>query len=270
MVSGLATTIREQVNPNAGAIRVVRRVTPKRNRSTKQTWVICPCCHTGRWVYYSDLSRSGHTGMCRKCYEANYRHTEEEKAKISKAQIGRVSGMKGKRQTELAKARIAEGSKEMWATRVRFVPQEVRQKIRDSLTGKCYLTEEGRQRLREIHKALWQDPEYIKKIQESWQIRPTRIELTLSEIIQELDLPYEYVGDGQFWLGFKCPDFLNINGQKKLIELFGDYWHKPQDELERKKHFARYGFQTLVIWESELKDQETLNHKLLSFNKVRK
>jgi len=62
---------------------------------------------------------------------------------------------------------------------------------------------------------------------------------------------WKYVGDGEFWLGRRNPDFMNINGEKKLIEVFGDYWHKGEDGKERKRYFAQYGFKTLIIWEHE-------------------
>ena len=74
-------------------------------------------------------------------------------------------------------------------------------------------------------------------------------------------------------LGGKVPDFVNINGKKQVIELFGDYWHgekrtkKNKETAEREKieHYAQFGFGCLVVWECELKDLETLEKKLLAF-----
>lgn len=85
---------------------------------------------------------------------------------------------------------------------------------------------------------------------------------------------YKYVGDFDIVIGGKCPDFININGQKKLIELFGDYWHsmkktgisKEKHETERREHFKKYGFDTLVVWESELKNKEAVKNKIVEFN----
>lgn len=84
---------------------------------------------------------------------------------------------------------------------------------------------------------------------------------------------WKYVGDGSFLVEYKNPDFININGQKKIIEMFGDYWHgeertgvpNEQHEQERIAHFAKYGYQTLVIWEHELEDTEVLLEKVLKF-----
>ena len=77
---------------------------------------------------------------------------------------------------------------------------------------------------------------------------------------------WKFVGDGQFILAGKCPDFINVNGQKKIIEFFGNYWHKLEEEQQRINLFTEYGYQTLIIWEHELKDIDKLSNKLLKFN----
>ena len=85
---------------------------------------------------------------------------------------------------------------------------------------------------------------------------------------------YKYVGDGSFTIGYKNPDFVNINGQKRIIELFGDYWHskkmtgktKKQEENQRVKHFAKCGYKTLIVWEHELKNIKQLKRKLKEFH----
>ena len=48
-----------------------------------------------------------------------------------------------------------------------------------------------------------------------------------------------------------APDFLSTNGQRKVIEVFGDYWHKGEDPQGRIDAFAKLGFKCLVIWEHE-------------------
>jgi len=62
------------------------------------------------------------------------------------------------------------------------------------------------------------------------------------------------------------PDFININGQKKIIELYGDYWHRNDDPQDRIDLFAKYGYQTLIIWEHELKNEVELKDKLQEFS----
>lgn len=97
--------------------------------------------------------------------------------------------------------------------------------------------------------------------------RPTRLETLLQEVIQRHSLPYKYVGDGYTWIAGRCPDFLNIDGQKKVVEVFGRWWHdpavnphvKPQyTECNTRGHYARYGFDCVIIWEEQLSDESAI------------
>lgn len=120
----------------------------------------------------------------------------------------------------------------------------------------------------------WQDPDFVKKQIKAHHVKQNKVEKNLENILNKI-LPneYKFVGDGEFILGGKCPDFLNINGKKKLIELYGEYWHgeektgitKENAENERINHFKQFGFNTLIIWENELKEQSILQTKLINF-----
>lgn len=140
---------------------------------------------------------------------------------------------------------------------------------------------EVRENKRQIMKKLWEDPEYrektIKATFKSMGLRPNKPEINVLNILQRMfPNEYKYVGDGSFLVGFKNPDFINVNGQKKIIELFGDYWHGEertgtpikQHVQERKDVFAKYGYQTLVIWEHELENVKTLSNRILEFNNI--
>lgn len=96
---------------------------------------------------------------------------------------------------------------------------------------------------------------------------PNRQEIFLINLFQEHNLPYRYVGNGQVILGNKNPDFINTNGQKKVIEFFGEYWHKPEDEEIKREIYQQYGFSMLVIWGKELKNKDSLLAKILAFEK---
>lgn len=86
---------------------------------------------------------------------------------------------------------------------------------------------------------------------------------------------YRYTGDGSFAIGGMVPDFTNCDGQKKLIEMFGTYWHsqevtgKPeeQEEQDRKDKYAEFGFKCLVVWEHELPNRNLVVQRLKAFNK---
>jgi hypothetical protein len=123
-------------------------------------------------------------------------------------------------------------------------------------------------KLGESHKKRWQ--EATKEERNSWVInwikaagmKPNNIELYIKEF---LDFTYpsewKYVGDGSVVLNGFNPDFINANGEKKIIEIFGDYWHservkhrtKEEEEQLRCSRYAEYGYDTLIIWENEVK-----------------
>ena len=71
-------------------------------------------------------------------------------------------------------------------------------------------------------------------------------------------LPYKYVGDGNFTVQHLNPDFVNINGKKKLIEIFGDYYHTTlatewaDTELGKIMIYNSFGFKCLVLWDHDM------------------
>jgi len=107
-----------------------------------------------------------------------------------------------------------------------------------------------------------------KKLLKSLLKTPNKQELKLNRLLSK---DYKFVGDGKVILGGFNPDFINVNGQKKIIELFGDYWHKLPNYIKRDKRrlieYKKLGYKTLVIWEHELEDINILNKKLLEFDK---
>ncbi len=105
---------------------------------------------------------------------------------------------------------------------------------------------------------------HIQKILLGNSLKPNLLEIKFDKFLQE-NFPNEwkYVGDGQFILSGKCPDFININGKKIIIELFGNYWHKSEDPKIRKDIFGRYGYKTLIIWENEFyKNPDNIKEKI--------
>ena len=83
--------------------------------------------------------------------------------------------------------------------------------------------------------------------------RPNCLESRTLKIIQKFNLSFEYFGNKQQSdLGGKMPDFISTDESKKIIEIFGDYWHRGEDPQERIDYFKQYGYSCLVIWEHEL------------------
>ena len=90
---------------------------------------------------------------------------------------------------------------------------------------------------------------------------PNNAEMTLFGIMCYLGLPYKYTGNGQFILSGMCPDFVHLNN-RKIVEMYGERWHLPQEEQERIELFARSDYQTLIIWHKELTPKKDSRKKL--------
>lgn len=97
----------------------------------------------------------------------------------------------------------------------------------------------------------------------SWtQKKPTKPEQRITDVINNYNFPYKYVGNGEIIINGLNPDFINCNGQKKLIEVFGRAFHDPEKafiplknckkEYERKKIFSELGYDCLIIWDDEI------------------
>lgn len=99
--------------------------------------------------------------------------------------------------------------------------------------------------------------------------RPNYVESQLGILLDDI-FPNEYrYNDGWFTLGRKIPDFVNVNGKKRLIELFGEAWHEPEEVESRITFFKQFGeWETLIIWAKEMKheNRESLIAKLEAFH----
>lgn len=128
----------------------------------------------------------------------------------------------------------------------------------------------------------WDSPEYktkqLKAIFAGRKLLPNRPERFLIGLLQELfPNQWRFVGDGSCWITSNGkhlnPDFIHVS-QKKIIEHFGDFHHgegrtgisNKQHEQERIDLFAQLGYQTLVIWQHELVDIDSITDKIQRFN----
>jgi len=99
--------------------------------------------------------------------------------------------------------------------------------------------------------------------------KPNYKEKLLDSILQ-IHFPneFKFVGDGQIIINNKNPDFINCNGKKLIIELFGRKWHEQMEEIERMNIFNQYGFHTLIVWAEELNNQQKVIGKIRNFMEV--
>ena len=150
---------------------------------------------------------------------------------------------------------------------------------------------EGKKNISVGAKTRWQDKEYrekiSKKLKEIWSNlefkekmlktmfksrhnRPNKLEKRIDNLLQKMfPSEWKYVGDGQFWIAGKNPDFININGKKLIIEIFGNYWHEKEDESYRINLFEKFGYNTIVLWESDINNNfKEIKNKLIKFSKL--
>lgn len=142
----------------------------------------------------------------------------------------------------------------------------------DLMTGNKYLSghkhsEETKKKLSVASKNNFKDINYIKKWQKSLHNLPNKLEQyfdvnTPSEVV--------YTGNGKFFLSFKNgtnknPDFI-VKDKRKVIELFGKYWHREDDPQELIQQYSEIGFECLVFWDYEVyQDTENVLRKVNKF-----
>lgn len=123
-----------------------------------------------------------------------------------------------------------------------------------------------KQKISATHIANWKNPEYARRILLLRKRIPNKCEIRLNEILlKNFGKEWRYVGDGKVVINGKNPDFINVNGKKQIIELFGNYWHKGENPQNRINLFKEYGFDTLVIWENELANEKAIAKRVASF-----
>lgn len=125
--------------------------------------------------------------------------------------------------------------------------------------------EEWVARLNKRMREWWEDEDNkargVRAILRACNRRPNKAEASLAILLGE---DWQYTGDGSLVIGGKCPDFWN--GDHRLVELFGDFWHKGDNPQERIDLFAGYGYKCLVIWEHELADEDVTKQRIHDFS----
>lgn len=182
-------------------------------------------------------------------------HSEEEKKRRSIRYSGQGNPFYGKKHSpevrELIRARTPVLRGEQSPNYGKKKSEETRRKISESRKG--------------IGKGVPFSDDHRQKILKALKTLPTKSERLLLSIIEENSFPFRYVGDGEVFIARRCPDFINYDGQKQIIELAGEYWHTKEDMEEKAALYAKYGFSTLVIWASELRDEKAVENRIRKF-----
>ena len=219
--------------------------------------------------------------------------TEETKKKMSNAHKGKhglkgnENPMFGKHPSEETKGKMSEAKRgERNHNFGKSRSEETKRKISESERGKK-VSEATKKKQSEIGKKRCESKEEREKLSRMREkVRMprhhTKPELIFEEICKKHNLPFHYVGDGQLWIGKRKklnPDFIEANGKKICIEIFGDYWHslllnpKLREDATlsyRKGHYKKYGWTSIFLWENDLKraDTEQFVLSVLKKNKI--
>jgi len=197
--------------------------------------------------------------------------TDEVKRKLRKiSKKGNKNSMFGKHHTDDARIKIGK------STEKRFKDPEFRKRFFNGVLN-AWKDQKLRDKVGKISSERWQNPEFIRKVMKSRCAKPNKQELMVDSLIRIFYNDYPYNGDYSqgVSIGGKIPDWINVNGQKKVIELFGRTFHDPNISFfeislkrtyeETIKHYKKYGFKCLIIWSDELKERGKLLEKICEF-----
>lgn len=91
------------------------------------------------------------------------------------------------------------------------------------------------------------------------------VESRVLHIIQKFSLPFRFVGNGDYFIGRKNPDFISTNNDKVVVEVF---YRKHKDEFanggferwrgERLRVFSESGWRTVFIESHDVREDKVV------------
>lgn len=99
-------------------------------------------------------------------------------------------------------------------------------------------------------------------------VKKNKAETALEAILDSV-VPGEFVFNGDFSAGVRIgnltPDFVHAGKKRKVIELFGVRWHSENEKNEKAQFYAGQGYESIFIWDTELKNQSTVAERVLAY-----
>ena len=204
----------------------------------------------GVQAYYDSLDSKGYAELCER-NRARWSFAERNKAsERSQAQWAGYS--KERKQLELEKVFLNQDFRDRFAEFHKQMSLEDRKEWTDRSFNSETRNETYRQFIKNM--TLEEKSKYVKKWT-SGNLQgkdPSEPEKSMEAYLDNR-FPGEWLyngsGDQGVVLGGKIPDFVNVNGKKSVIEVFGTYWHEEEEVEEKIKHYEQFGFDCKVIWE---------------------
>lgn len=196
-------------------------------------------------VWNKGIPRTEETKQKISAKNKGLKHTDEYRKKMS----NRLRGNSNPSKREDVKKKLSEANKGQvpWILG-KHHSDETRKKMSERAKGRVF-SDEHRNNIR------------IARMRQVMPTSKTSIEVKFEEICKKYNLPFIYVGDGSFWIEDLNPDFIDCNGKKVVIDIFGDYWHSPllnpriksnRTFYGREEVLKKYGWKLIVLWESDL------------------
>lgn len=228
------------------------------------------------------------------CWCKGKKLTEEHRKKLSESHKGITSAMKGKKLPEEWKKHLSESHKGYkyppdregyWKGKkfseshkeniskgtkgnlkcgwnrglTKYIDERVA-KVAESFRGKHFSP--GTEFKKGHNKGMKYSDERIKNCLR--RRIPTSLENKFQSIINKHNLPYKYVGNGDFIIVGCNPDFINTNNEKIAIEVYARYYKLRNSvtieewKSERQKIFNEYGWDIIFFDETQVKEDYIL------------
>lgn len=214
------------------------------------------------------------------------KHTRKTRIKMSKNHAD-ISGKKNPMKKLKIRQKISNLLKEKPKSKEHKKSLSVAQLKRKERDG--YINSpKTRKKMGFTHKKIWEDPssiynskEYKEKqlraVMKALQKRPTKLEQKFINFFKQNNIPFKYNYNGIIQIGYKIPDF-TYNPQKLVVEV----GNKSEKSISRKgrtyktwqgyeqqriKHFVKYNYGCLCLWEDELENPNQIINKIKEFLK---
>ncbi len=187
---------------------------------------------------------------------------------------------KGKKRSEIEREKLREIQISRWRAISPEKYHEFCEKVKDLNS-----TPEMRAKKRSIALKLAKNPEYLQKVSAGvrramqndsyWKnyakgmnLKPNKPEQFLLSFL-DANFSNEFGYNGDYRLNIRIdrliPDFVHINGKKKVIDILGSHWHAKEEYFTRTERYKKCGYDSLILWEQELKCVDQLKERIKTF-----